>query len=120
MITTRIKWAAAVTGVGLLIQLGAALRWTPATFIMAAAVGVPLVLVGGVMFLAAIWSHLKDWESVLAPYFDLAGFMLGSERFEKDYPEDQQAGADEDHQQFAEGLLLLRIGASILDMVPRR
>ena len=60
MMTKRIKRAAAITGVGLGIQLVAALHWTPATFIASAALGVPLVLAGSVLFLAAIWRNLKD------------------------------------------------------------
>jgi hypothetical protein len=56
----RVKRAAVVVGAGLCIQLVAALHWTPATFIVAAAVGLPLVLVGSVMFLAAVWRNLKD------------------------------------------------------------
>lgn len=36
-----------------------------------------------------IWSHLKDWKSVLAPYFERARFMLGSERYTKEYEEDR-------------------------------
>ena len=60
MMTNRIKLAAAVTGAGLGIQLVAALHWTPATFIVSAALGVPLVLAGSVLFLAAIWRNLKD------------------------------------------------------------
>jgi hypothetical protein len=60
MMTNRIKLAAAVTGVGLGTQLVAALHWTPATFILSAALGVPLVLAGSVLFLAAIWRNLKD------------------------------------------------------------
>lgn len=36
-----------------------------------------------------IWSHLKDWKNVLAPYFKTAQFMLGSAKFEKDYEEDR-------------------------------
>jgi hypothetical protein len=56
----RIRRAAAVTGLGLLVQLAAALHWTPATFIVSAAVGVPTVLAGGVLFLAAVWRNLKD------------------------------------------------------------
>ena len=56
----RVKRAAGIVGLGLALQLGAALHWTPATFILSATVGVPLVLVGGVMFLAAVWRNLKD------------------------------------------------------------
>ena len=36
-----------------------------------------------------IWSHFKDWKSVLAPYFETARFMLGSEKFTKEYEEDR-------------------------------
>lgn len=36
-----------------------------------------------------IWSNLKDWKSVLAPFFDKARFMLGSEKFTKEYEEDR-------------------------------
>jgi hypothetical protein len=56
----RVKRAAAIVGIGLAVQLGAALHWTPATFILSAAVGLPLVMVGSVLFLAAVWRNLKD------------------------------------------------------------
>lgn len=36
-----------------------------------------------------VWSHFKDWKTVLAPYFDKARFMLGSEKFKKEYEEDR-------------------------------
>ena len=36
-----------------------------------------------------IWSHLKDWKSVLAPYYEKAKFMLGSEKYTKEYAEDK-------------------------------
>jgi hypothetical protein len=52
--------ACAVAGLGLVVELAAALHWTPATFILAAAVGTPLVLVGGAMFLRAVWQVMKD------------------------------------------------------------
>jgi hypothetical protein len=52
--------ATVVTALGLAVELAAALRWTPATFILAAAVGAPLVLVGGTMFLRAVWRVMKD------------------------------------------------------------
>lgn len=35
------------------------------------------------------WSHFRDWKTTLAPYFQRAGFMLGSEKFEKEYEEDR-------------------------------
>ena len=60
MMTKRIKLAAAISGVGLGIQVMAALQWTPATFIASAALGVPLVLAGSFLFLSAIWRNLKD------------------------------------------------------------
>jgi hypothetical protein len=49
-----------VAGLGLAIELAAAIHWTPATFILAAAVGTPLVLIGGLMFLRAVWQVMKD------------------------------------------------------------
>jgi hypothetical protein len=52
--------ACAVAGLGLTVELAAAIHWTPATFILAAAVGTPLVLVGGAMFLRAVWQVMKD------------------------------------------------------------
>jgi hypothetical protein len=60
MMTQTIKRAAALSGVGLAIQIVAALHWTPATFIASAALGVPLVLAGSVLFMSAIWRNLKD------------------------------------------------------------
>lgn len=36
-----------------------------------------------------IWTHFKDWKSVLAPYFERAKFMLGTTTFEKEYDEDK-------------------------------
>lgn len=35
-----------------------------------------------------IWSGLKDWKSVLAPFYSKALFMLGSEKYEKENAED--------------------------------
>ncbi len=35
-----------------------------------------------------IWSHIKDWKTVLAPYFKTAQFMLGSVQYKKDNAED--------------------------------
>jgi cholesterol oxidase len=36
-----------------------------------------------------IWSHLKDWKTTLSPYFEKAKFMLGSEKYSKEYDEDR-------------------------------
>jgi hypothetical protein len=60
----RVKRAAAIVGIGLALQLAAALHWTPATFILSAAVGLPLVLVGALLFLAAVWRNMKDRGAV--------------------------------------------------------
>jgi hypothetical protein len=60
MMTRRIKHAAAIGGAGLLVQLLAALHWTPATFIVSATIGVPLVLIGSLLFLAAVWRNMKE------------------------------------------------------------
>jgi cholesterol oxidase len=38
----------------------------------------------------AVWSHLnRDWKDALAPFFEKAKFMLGSEKFSKEYEEDR-------------------------------
>jgi hypothetical protein len=63
-IARRIRRAALVGGVGLAVQLVAALHWTPLTFIVAAAVGAPLVIAGGLLFLAAVWRNMKDKGAV--------------------------------------------------------
>lgn len=36
-----------------------------------------------------VWSHFKDWKTVLAPYYERARFMLGSTRYTKEYDEDR-------------------------------
>jgi hypothetical protein len=56
----KIRRAAVVGGLGLAVQLGAAFHWTPASFVISASVGVPLVLLGGVLFLGAVWRHMRD------------------------------------------------------------
>jgi hypothetical protein len=55
-----IRRAAICTGLGLLVQLAAALDWTPFTFIASTVIGLPLILVGGVLFLRAVWKSLKS------------------------------------------------------------
>ena len=62
--TKKIRRAAIVGGLGLCAQLAAALHWTPAMFIFSAVVGAPLVIAGGVMFLAAVWSNMKKKGAV--------------------------------------------------------
>jgi hypothetical protein len=44
----------ALVAAGLLVQLLATFHWTPGTFILSAAVGVPLVLLGGAIFGRAV------------------------------------------------------------------
>jgi hypothetical protein len=56
----KVRRAAILGGLGLAVQLGAAFHWTPATFILSATIGAPLVLVGGVLFLAAVWRNMRD------------------------------------------------------------
>jgi cholesterol oxidase len=34
------------------------------------------------------WSHINDWKSELAPFYEKAKFMLGSEKYTKEYEED--------------------------------
>jgi len=62
--TRRIRRAAVVGGVGLAVQLAAALHWTPIMFIISATVGAPLVVAGGVMFLVAVWRNMRDKGAV--------------------------------------------------------
>lgn len=35
-----------------------------------------------------VWAGLKDWKNVLAPYYETARFMLGSEKYKKENSED--------------------------------
>jgi hypothetical protein len=63
-LTRKIRRAAVVGGLGLVVQLGAALHWTPVTFILSAVVGAPLVLAGGLLFVAAVWSNMRDKGAV--------------------------------------------------------
>jgi len=35
------------------------------------------------------WAHFKDWKQTLAPYFEKAKFMLGSEKYSREYEEDR-------------------------------
>ena len=59
-VARKIRRAALIAGLGLAVQLGAAFHWTPATFILSATIGAPLVLVGGALFLAAVWRNMRD------------------------------------------------------------
>jgi len=55
-----LKRAALLVGAGLAVQLGAAVHWTPGAFIVAAAVGAPLVIAGGVLFAAVVVGIMKN------------------------------------------------------------
>jgi hypothetical protein len=59
-VARKIRRAAGLAGLGLAMQLGAAFHWTPATFILSATIGAPLVLIGGALFLAAVWRNMRD------------------------------------------------------------
>jgi hypothetical protein len=59
-IAAKIRRATIVGSLGLAVQLGAALHWTPATFVLSAALGVPLLLAGGGLFLAAVLRNMRD------------------------------------------------------------
>jgi hypothetical protein len=56
--------AASVAGGGLVVQLAASFYWTPLTFILSAAVGLPLVAIGALMFLRAVIRIMKDKDAL--------------------------------------------------------
>lgn len=60
----RVRRGFELTGVGLLLQLGALLYWTPLTFVIAVSLGVPLVLVGAFLFTTTVWRTLKEKGAV--------------------------------------------------------
>jgi len=60
MMAAKTRRAALVTAAGLGVELAAALHWTPATFIVSAVVGLPLVIAGGLLFLAAVWRNMRN------------------------------------------------------------
>jgi hypothetical protein len=57
---SRLARAALLVAVGLGAQLAASLRWTPLTFVLSAALGLPLTLLGGALFVRAVLSVMKD------------------------------------------------------------
>ena len=55
-----IRRAATWAGLGLALQLVASFYWTPGTFVLSVAVGIPLVLAGGVQFTIAVLRVMRD------------------------------------------------------------
>ncbi|MFP2962980.1 hypothetical protein ACLEPN_35725 [Myxococcus sp. 1LA] len=60
----RIRVAALLVLAGLLVQLAAFLHWTPLTFVVFAMVGMPLVLLGVLVYVATVWRILKDRKAL--------------------------------------------------------
>ena len=59
VIETKIKWASALIGVGLLVQLVALLRVHPLAFVFFLVVGCPLVAAGIALYLLSLVSSSK-------------------------------------------------------------
>ncbi len=60
----RIRKAALLVLAGLLVQLFTTLFWTPLTFVVFAVVGVPLVLLGVLLYVATLWRILKERKAL--------------------------------------------------------
>ncbi|MBN9687617.1 MULTISPECIES: hypothetical protein [unclassified Corallococcus] len=60
----RIRVAALFVLAGLLIQLFAYLHWTPLTFVISTAVGVPGVLLGVLLYGVTVWKILKEQKAL--------------------------------------------------------
>ncbi len=60
----RIRIAALIVLAGLLVQLFSTLYWTPLTFVIFTALGVPLVLLGIVLYLSTVWKILKERKAL--------------------------------------------------------
>jgi tryptophan-rich sensory protein len=58
--TIPFRRATVVTAVGLLVQLASSFYWTPITFVLSAAVGLPLVLLGAALFLRTVVRFMKN------------------------------------------------------------
>jgi hypothetical protein len=55
---TRVGFLLVVAG--LLVQIAASFFWSPGTFIVAVAVGIPLVLAGTVVLVTSVWSARRQ------------------------------------------------------------
>jgi hypothetical protein len=60
----RIRKAALFVLAGLLVQLFTTLFWTPLTFVVFAVVGVSLVLLGVLLYVATLWRILKERKAL--------------------------------------------------------
>ena len=60
----RIRMAALFILAGLLVQLFTTLFWTPLTFVVFTAVGVPLVLLGVLLYAVTVWRILKEQKAL--------------------------------------------------------
>ncbi len=60
----RIRMAALSVLAGLLVQLFATLFWSPLTFVVFAAVGVPLVLLGVLLYVVTVWRILQERKAL--------------------------------------------------------
>jgi predicted membrane channel-forming protein YqfA (hemolysin III family) len=60
----RIRKAALFVLAGLLVQLFATLFWTPLTFVAFTVVGVPLVLLGVLLYGVTVWRILKEQKAL--------------------------------------------------------
>jgi hydrogenase/urease accessory protein HupE len=59
-----IRRAALLVGLGLLVQLGATMYWTPLTFVIFSMVGIPLVLLGVLVYVVTVWRFLKRTKAL--------------------------------------------------------
>lgn len=50
-----VRRALAIGLVGVVVQLAGGLHWTPGSFVVSAAIGLPLVLVGAALFVRTAW-----------------------------------------------------------------
>jgi hypothetical protein len=62
MVVSWGRWALVLVMVGLALQIGATFVWSPATFVLSAAVGLPFVLLGAGVFGLAVWRSRKDGQ----------------------------------------------------------
>jgi uncharacterized membrane protein YidH (DUF202 family) len=59
-----VRRAALFVAAGLGVQLVSTIHWTPLTFVIFAMVGAPLVLIGVLLYVAAVWRFLKERKAL--------------------------------------------------------